>query len=158
MNDENGAGCDWTARRLQPIVLLWVVAVFAVLTALAVFVFQSRTGVKALIVGAVGFLVPLVPQVLSRVDYRLRERVLERRTRRREEPEEFETFIEVDDLSHVVPVRHGFKFYRPIDGPGAFRRFWKRHVSDRYSGEVHVERPDQPRVFAALRELGVDVR
>ena len=69
----------WSARKLNPIVLLYVAAVFVVFILVAYFVLHSMTAVKALAMAAVASIIPLVPAVISRVEYRLNERVLERR-------------------------------------------------------------------------------
>ena len=54
------------------------------------------------------------------------------------------------ELSHVVPVKHGFKYVKTINETNALRRFWKRHISDKFSGEVHVERKDLERILGIV--------
>jgi hypothetical protein len=68
----------WTARRVRPIVLLYIVAVFAAFIAVSIFVFHSPEAVKALVLAAVGALVASVPGVTGRVEYRLTETGIEK--------------------------------------------------------------------------------
>jgi hypothetical protein len=149
---------EWTARKVQPVVILYVALVFVGFILIAHFVVHSPTAVKALLLASVGAIVPLVPTVLSRLEFRLHARHLERRPVNEKDPKEFATVFTVGELSHIVPTRHGFKFYRPIDVASPFRRFWKLHTSDRYSGEVQVEPADRESVLGALTELGVPSR
>jgi len=99
-----------------------------------------------------------VPVVTSRIEYRLNVRVLERRPQTDKKPKEFETVFQTDELSYVVPMRHGFKFYRLLNESNPFLRFWKVHVSDAHSGEVHVEKADQERVFELMAQHGIPSR
>jgi len=150
--------CRWAARKMQPIVLLWVALVFLALIVVAYFAFHSVTGVMALFLGAVAYLTPLIPMVLNRLEYRLTEQKIEKRTFGEANPSEFADVVELGQLSHVVPIRFGFKFYKPLDERNVFRRFWKLHVTDEYSGEVRVEKADQELVFSISRDRGVAVR
>lgn len=155
MTDETRIVCQWTARRMQPVILLWVAGIFLGSILIALLVFHSVTGVRELAIAAVAVLVPLVPSVLSRVEYRLDEVGLEQRPVNERSPKEFAAVFRLEKLSHVKPVRHGFKFYRPVDETSRWRRFWKLHLSDAYSGEVHVDPTDRDRVLGALAGLGV---
>ena len=107
---------------------------------------------------AVAAIVPLVPTVLQKVEYRSTEDRLEKRPLGKEEAREFERVFRWGELSHVLAVSNGFKFYKPLGESNPFVRFWKLHVSDKYSGEVHVEKQDQKRVNELLKELGVIIR
>ncbi len=158
LSDEPEVLCRWSARKLRPIVLLWVALVSLAFIALGYFVFHSMTAVKTLAMTAVASLVPLVPAVLSRVEYRITGRKLERRPVNKEKPREFEAVFETDQLSHIVPMRHGFKFYRPLNESNPLLRFWKAHVSDAYSGEVHVEEADRESVMEILDRYGIPSR
>lgn len=149
---------DWTARKLQPIVLLYVAAVFVVLIAVVILVFDSMNAVKALALTAVAAVVPLVPSVLAKVDYRCGGGLLEQRPHNEKEPQDFEAIVRLDELSHIKPMRHGFKYYRPVDETNPLVRFWKLEFSDQYSGEVHVEPDDQEKVMELMRRQGVAVR
>jgi hypothetical protein len=157
VDDKRPVLCRWTARRVQPVVLLWVAAVFVGYMLIALFVFHSTTGVRELAIAAVAALVPLVPAVLARVEYRLDEVGLEQRPVSGRKPTEFTAVFRLAELSHVKPIRFGFKFYRPLDETSRWRRFWKLHVSDAFSGEVHVDPADRDRVVGALAGQGVIV-
>jgi len=157
-SDEPEVLFQWSARKMRPIVLIYVAAVFVVFMALSFFVLHSMMAVKALAMAAVASMVPLVPVVTSRIEYRLNVRVLERRPQTDKKPKEFETVFQTDELSYVVPMRHGFKFYRLLNESNPFLRFWKVHVSDAYSGEVHVEKADQERVFELMAQHGIPSR
>jgi len=158
VDNQPKAGYQWSARKLQPIILLFVAVVIVAMIALAYFVVHSMTAVKALVITAVAAIVPLVPTVLMRVEYRLTGETLDRRPVDSEKPRAPEELFRLDQLSHLVPMRHGFKFYKKLEEPNPLRRFWKLHVSDEYSGEVHVEKQDQKRVSELLRKQGVIIR
>jgi len=129
--------------------------VFGLMMALAHFVVHSPEAVKALAIASVAAIVPLMPIILSRMEYRLNARSLEQRPVRVQQPAEFETLFELDQLDHVQPSSHGFKFFKPLgEGTGA-RRFFRRHLSDSYSGEVHVEKQDLDTVLGLLAQHGV---
>ncbi len=149
---------QWSARKLHPIVLLYVAVVIVAMMALAYFAFHSMTAVKALAMTAVAAIVPLVPTVLMRVEYRLTESALDHRPVNREKPTTFEELFRLDRLSHIVPMRCGFKFYKHLEEPNSLRRFWKTHFSDDFSGEVHVEKADRERVFESLARRGISSR
>jgi hypothetical protein len=145
----------WSARRLRPIVLVYVALVFVAFIALAFFGFHSMTGVKALAIAALGYFVGFAPGVLTRIEYRLTESGLAQRPVHRKSPAPFKDVFRWEELSHVVPMGHGFKFYRPLAGTGATRRFWQAHVSDAFSGEVHLEAADRERVLRIVAERGI---
>ena len=149
---------QWSARKVPPIVLLYVAIVFVAFIAVSYFGFHSMTAVKALAMAAVAGIIPLIPTVLQRVEYRFTEQRLDRRTVAKDKAKEFEVVFRLDELSHIVPVQRGFKFYRPLDESNVLRRFWKLHVSDEYSGEVYVEPADRERVMAILDQSGIPAR
>ena len=66
--------------------------------------------------------------------------------------------LTTDRVEYIVRTAHGFKFYLPLDEPNPLRRFFKAHLSDAYSGEVHVDTADQERVVAVLNRYGVSCR
>jgi hypothetical protein len=131
-----------------------VALVFVAFMALSQFVFHSWTGVKALAIASVGFLVPLAATVTTRIEYRVTEAGLERRPLPRRRPGAFREVFRWDRLSEVVPVRYGIKFALRVDEPRPLQRFWKTHLSDAYSGEIHVEAEDRARVLRILAERG----
>ena len=146
---------QWSARRLQPIIVFYVAAVFAVMMAVSYFLLHSLTAVKALALGAVGFIVPLLPGLIGKAEYRLTDSGLEKRPLNRKDPKDFKDVFRWDRLSHVVPMKHGFKYYRLIDDSNPFRRFWKAHISDAYSGEFHIEVKDRDEVLNILARHGI---
>lgn len=158
IDDEPTILYQWSARKMQPVVLLYVAAVFVVFIALSFFIFHSMTAVKALALTGVAAIVPLIPSVLMRTEYRITERGLERRPLNRDEPQAYERVFRFEELDHVEPTGHGFKFYFPLTAPSALKRFWLKHASDEYSGEFHVEKQDQKRVSELLSEQGVIIR
>jgi hypothetical protein len=143
----------WTARKLRPVVLLYVAGVFAGCIALAFFVVGSAEAVKALLMAAVGVLIPLIPAVASRLDFRLTRSRLERRPHSEAEPKDFDTVFEMADLDRVVPVRSGFRYVKALDAANALDRFRKLHLSDRYSGEVQVGDDDRATVLGLLSDF-----
>ena len=80
---------EWSARKVQPRVVVYVALVFVVFMALAYFVFDSMTGVKGLALASVGAIVPLIPGVLNRTEYRSTEAGIESRTLDKKNPKEF---------------------------------------------------------------------
>lgn len=149
-------GC-WSARRVQPIVLLYVIAVFVGFVVVAYYGFRSADAVKALVIAAVGALVAAVPSVIGKVEYRLNESGIQRRTVNEKKPHQFEGVFNWHELSHVVPMKHGFKYFKTMKETNAVRRFWNLHISDRYSGEIHVERPDLERVLKLVERQGIPI-
>lgn len=148
----------WTARTVHPIIVLGVVGVFAAFAALAFFVFHSIAAVKALLIAAVGAAVAATPAVLSRVEYRLTPSGVDKRPLATSRRHPFRRVFRWDELSHIVPRRRGFTFFTQLDEPRWLHRLWKLHVSDRYSGEVHVERSDLERILGAVEAHGAPCR
>jgi len=148
----------WVARTVHPAILLGVVGVFAAFAALALFVFQSTEAVKALLFTAVASVVAATPAVLSKVEYRLTPSGLDQRKVGAKGRAPFREVFRWDELTHIVRARRGFTFFKQLDEPRSLRRLWKLHVSDRYSGEVHVERADFDRVLRAVEARGVPCR
>ena len=79
---------------------------------------------------------------------------LERRWLSLKKPGAFQEVFRWDDLSRIVPGKRGFKYYRVLSEPNPLRRFWKAHLSDEYSGEVHVEAADRERILRVLEARG----
>jgi hypothetical protein len=141
---------QWSARKMQPVIIVYVAAVFAGMIVVSHFLLHSPTGVKALALASIGFIVPLVPGVLSRTEYRLTDTGLEKRPLDEKKPKEYQEVFRWDNLSHVVPVKHGFKYFLPLGATTPLRRFWKYNVSDAYSGEFHIEAKDRDEISAIL--------
>jgi hypothetical protein len=74
---ESGTLDCWSARKIQPVIVLYVVAVFAAFAVLSVFVFHSPEAVKVLLIAAVGGVVATIPGVMEKVEYRLTESGIE---------------------------------------------------------------------------------
>jgi len=157
-SDEAQVLYRWSARRVQPVVLLYVAAVFVGMMSISHFVVHSAATVKALALTVVGAIVSLVPAVAGRMEYRLTEQGLEQRSPGEKKSGGFKHVFQMDQLSRVVPKRHGFKYYKKLDESNAVRRFWKLHFSDVYSGEVHAEATDQERVLEILSLNGIRCR
>jgi hypothetical protein len=143
----------WTARKIPPIVVLYVVLVFVGFMLVSFFVFHSTEAVKALLIATVGAVAATVPGVIERVEYRATDAGIENRPVKKHQPREFETVFSWDELDRVVPMRHGFKYFKRMDEQGSLREFWNTHISDRYSGEVHVEREDLDRVLELVGRM-----
>lgn len=147
----------WSARKIHPRVLAYVALVFVAFMLFAHFVVHSPDAVFALAAAAVGSVVPLLPGVLNRTEFQFTEGGLRRKTRK-EQKREGGTYEEVfswEELGHVVPQKHGFKFFKAFQSSGWFDAFWKLHISDRWSGEFQVEMEDQPRVREVLSSQSI---
>ena len=145
----------WIARRLQPVVILYVIAVFLGFMAMAFFLFHSVDAVTALATTGIGTTVAMLPGVLSRIEYELTESGLRKRRFAPENPKAFQEVFSWEELDHVVPMTHGFKYFRPVEDTGRIARFWKTHVSDTFSGEFPVEGGDRERVQGLLAEFEI---
>jgi len=150
----NGHGAEvlehWSARKVPPVVLLYLAALSAVCIAVAYFVFDSGDAVKGLVVAAVGAIGAATPGVLEKVEYQLTGSGIEKRKSNPKKPGEFESVFQWDQLSHIAPTKRGFKYYKVVNETRPVVRFWKRHLSDTYSGEVHVEKHDLDRVLGLV--------
>ena len=144
----------WTAPRLRWIVLLYIVLVFAVFMAISYFVLDSAAGVKALLLALLASVAATVPGILEKIEYRMTASGIEKRPLKKAAASEFMSAFRWDELSRVVPMRHGFKYFKKLDEKNALRRFWKLHFCDQYSGEVHVEHGDLARVLGHVEGHG----
>ncbi len=138
-------------------VLLYAMGVIAGFMALAHFVFHSAEAVKALALTAIGSLVPLVPTVLARTEYRITGSGIDKRPVRGGADAPFKEVFPWEELSHLVSKKTGFKFYKKLDEPSPLRRFWKMHVQEGHSGEFHVQDRDRPGLEAILAQRGVSI-
>ena len=150
----NGHGAEvldrWSARKVPPVVLLYLAAVSAACILLAHFVFHSGEAVKGLVIAAIGAIGVATPGVLEKVEYRLTESGIDKRKADPKKPGEFKNVFRWDQLSHIVPMKHGFKYYNVLNETNSLGRFWKTHLSDNYSGEIHVEKRDLDRVLGLV--------
>jgi hypothetical protein len=153
--DDTGAEHAWSARTVQPIVAVYVAAVFVCFMGLAHFVFHSADAVKALFAAAVAGVAAVVPAILNRVEYRISGTGLAKRPLRRKGPGAFEDVFAWDELTHLVPTGTGFKYYKTLPDTGAVSRFFKLYLSAEYSGEFHVDPEDRARVRAIFDRRGV---
>jgi hypothetical protein len=147
----------WLARNVQPVVVLYLVAVFAALIAVSHFVFDSAEAVKALVIAAVGTVGATLPSILGKVEYQATASGIEKRKVDEKKPREFEEAFSWDELSHVVPIKHGFRYFKELDETRSLRRFWKLHVSDQHSGVIHVEKLDLERVLGLVKRQEITV-
>lgn len=147
----------WSARKVQPVVVLYVVVVFAAFVAAARFIFHTPEAVKALVMAAVGAVAATIPGVIGKVEYRATTSGVEQRKLDEKKPRQFEEAFRWDELSHIVPMRYGFKYYRTMHETTPVRRFWKLHVCDRFSGEIHLERHDLDRILGLVERQGVAI-
>jgi hypothetical protein len=145
----------WSARKIHPLIALFVAGVFLAMMAFAHLVVHSMTAVKALAVTAFGSIVAIIPGVLNRVEYRMTGSGIEKRTLAGKDPGPFEDVVEWDRLSHVVPTRSGVKYFTTLNEKNRIRRFFATAFSDAYSGELHIERTDRDRILEAMVNRGL---
>jgi hypothetical protein len=140
---------------VAPIVLFYVVLVFAAFIALSLFIFHSADAVKALLIAAVGAVIATIPGVMEKIEYRMTEAGVEKRASKKRESGPYQEVFRWEELSRIVPVKHGFKYYKIMNETNPLRRFWKTHVSDQFSGEVRVGKTDLERVLDGARRCHV---
>jgi hypothetical protein len=143
---------SWSARKVQPIVLVYVGLVFAVFIAVAHLNFHSPAAVKALAIAAVGAIIATIPVVLEKTEYRVTPSGLQRRKMNEKKPGQFRDVFQWNELDRVVPLNRGFKYFKKTRSGGLLQRFWQLYLSDTYSGEVHVEKDDLARVLAIVEQ------
>ena len=146
---------QWSARKMQPAVILYVAAVFVAFILVSYFIVHSMTAVKALAIAAVGLTAPLIPLVLTKIEYQLTKTGLEKRPLNTKSPGEFKEVLRWKQLDHIIPMKHGFKFYKSISKSNVFQRYWKYHVSDAFSGEVHLETEDRAQVLSIIERFEI---
>lgn len=149
---------QWSARKIHPSVLVYVLIIYIIFIAVVYFVIHSKSAITTLALTLVGIVVPLLPGVLKRTEYKLTSQTLEKRMQTRENTEEYKVVFKMNQLDYIVKIKHGFKFYLTIDEQSPYKRFWKKHISDKFSGEVHVESEDINRIIKKLGECGIKSR
>lgn len=152
-----GTATTWSARSVRPAVAFYVLGVFCGFIALAQFGFHSPEAVKALFMAGVASMASLIPMILRRVEYRATEAGVARRARTGKEPRDFEDLFLWDELSHVVPTRSGFKYYKRLIAPNRLARLLRLHFSGKYSGQLHAEPDDVDRIRAVIRQRGIRI-
>jgi len=148
----------WAARTLQPIIVFYVAVIFLASMALTYFIFDSITGVKALAMAAFAAIVSLLPGLVSRVEYRLSRTGLDKRSLNEKKSQAFKNVFRFEQLSHIVPLKHGFKYYKTLKEPNVFKRFWKLYISNAHSGEIHLETKDRERILKLLADQGLKLK
>ncbi len=151
------AELNWTARKMSPIILFYVALVFIAFIAISYFVFHSMAAVKTLLFTAVGSIVTLLPMIFSRFEYRLTAQKLEYRTINKKEQKPFKVLFLSNQLSHLIKVKSGFKFYLIFKEKNPIRRFWKKHISDKYSGEIKVDKEEMLKIRRAFENLEIRI-
>jgi hypothetical protein len=139
------------------VVVLYLLVAFAAFISVSPFNFHSPEAVNALIVAAIGAVAATVASELGKIEHRLTTSGIEKRTADSKNPREFEEAFRWDELSRVVPVKHGFKYSKKMIETKPLRRFWRLHISDRYAGEIQVEGQDLARVLGLVERQGVTV-
>lgn len=119
------------------------------------FVFHSAEAVKALFYTAIASIGTLAPGILRRIEYQLTETGLAKRPFQLKQPREFQDVFSWDQLSYVIPTKSRFKFYRKVEAPNSMLGFLKLHLSDKHSGEIHVESEDRDRLRAIFEQRGI---
>lgn len=151
MNDPAEEICRWSARKMQPVVLIYVGLVFLIFILLSYFIFHSMDAVKALAITGGTFILTGLPAVTKRIEYRLTKHSLEQRPLVKNKVPTYSQVFPLDQFSHIKLMQHGFKFYLHRDEMNSLRRFWKMHVLTGYSGVVPVEKRDMERVLGVLQ-------
>jgi hypothetical protein len=145
----------WSARKVQPVVALYVTGVFVAFMVVAHLVFHSVEAVKALAIGWIGAIAATLPGVIEKAEYRLTEAGLDKRAHHARKPVPFKDVFRWDQLDRIVPTKHGFKYFKILSETRPLRRFWRMHISDQTSGEVHVEKDDLDRVLRIVERQRV---
>ncbi len=156
MNAEKaGSEYTWKARNVRPIIGVYVMGVFVLFILAAHFIFHSPSAVKALFLAAVGALVPLFPAIMKWSEYHFSESGLEKKSISKNSATRVKMLFLWEELSHIVPAGPGFKYYKKMGDFSPVARFFKRHFSDKYSGEFQVEKADREDVIRFLRQKGL---
>jgi len=153
--EDSPVDLSWSARSVRPVTLVHVTGVFAGFMALAQFVFHSSEAVAALAVAGLGSLVGLAPNVLGRFDYRLTEVGLFKQRERKRGEREPKRLFAWDELSYITSTGSGYKYFKRFESSNLLDRFWKLHISDKYSGEFHLEEEDRLRVLELFERRGI---
>jgi hypothetical protein len=151
----SGAIHTWSERNIRPAILLYVVGVFAGFLALAQFVFRSAEAVEALVLAALASVGATVPGTLKRIEYQLSSVGLSKRPVVHKQPRDFVEVFAWKELSHLVPTKSGFKYYKELEEPNRLRRFTKLHLLSDCSGEFQVGPENRREVEAIIDRQGI---
>jgi hypothetical protein len=155
--EDLGGEHTWTARTVRPVVLAYVLGLFAVFMIAAHLLFRSPEAVKALGMAAVGSVASLLPTILSQVEYQLTGVGLFKKPRRRKGRGELKRMFRWEELSCFVPTRSGFKYFKSIQEPKKLVRFLKLHFSSDFSGEIHAEDGDREAVLGIIARKKIPI-
>lgn len=148
----------WSARRMSPKVLLYVGFVFIAFMVISYWGFNSLSAVKALAFAAIGSIVTFLPLVFAQIEYRLTGQLLESRPLSKKVEKPYKFLFQLNQVSHIIPIDGGFKYYLILKEENWILRFWKKHISDRYSGEVKVEKKDSERIISIFEKNGILIK
>jgi hypothetical protein len=148
----------WSARKMSPKVILYVAIIFIAFIALAYWGFHSLAAVKTLFFTALAYILSVLPIVFSHLEYRLSAQKLESRQVKKQDPKPYKTLFQLAEVSHLVKSSGSLKYCLNFEEANRFHRFFKKHFSDRYSGEIKLAPKDSEQIIAALKGLGVVVK
>jgi len=147
----------WTARKLPAWIPVCVVAIFLGFMAFAWFGIHSRHAVRALAMSMFGVVVPLLPAVLVRVEYRLTGAGLERRMPAGGAKSAFRPVFRWDELEGVRAGRSGFGYRlnrgagdAPADPPS-------RRRAAGSAGEIPVPADQREAVHGVFAAMGIAI-
>lgn len=158
MNKSSGdieLGYQWKARKIKPIILIYVGMIFFIFILISHFVFHSSEAVKALLITALGTIGPLSIAMFNRIEYKLTKEMLEHRPINQNKPSEFKTLFSLDQKINIKRAGSGLKYFLPLEESNPLKRFLKMNFSDKYSGEILIEKEDRKKVLDAFSELGI---
>ena len=78
---------------------------------------------------------------------------LENRPVNNKNPKPFKTLFRLDEIDHLKPINNGFKYYLTLNN----KNFWNKHISDKYSGEIKLEKVDRERITSAFKNLSIKI-
>jgi hypothetical protein len=155
---DSNAAYYWSARKVPPKIILYVSVVFIIFIAVSYFGFHSINAVKALAITALISILSFAPGIFNRIEYRLTKQALEYRPMKKKEQEPYKILFLLDQLSHIVQIENGFKYYLTLNESNPFRKFWKKYMSDKYSGAVNLEKADNKRILSTLDQFGISIQ
>ena len=157
-NENNSEVLYWSARKMNPKIILYVAIIFFIIIAVIYFTFYSISAIKALTYTALGTIVSLVPGVLSSVEYRLTIQKLEYRPIKKGEEKPYKILFFMNQLSYIVQIESGFKYYLTLNEKKSLRRLYKKYFSDHYSGGVRIEKNDTERIMTYFKTHGILIK